>query len=85
MPEKCSEDDCEHESVNGYVYCGKHLGYGQDNYDEEDPSFCTNHPNHYAVTGYTICGCCLGYGDSCLDDPDVGIPASEYREIVKNR
>lgn len=82
MVDKCSENGCEHPSVGGYTVCGKHLGYGQDNHDEEDPEFCANHPNMYACENYTVCGYCLGWGESCFDDPDYDTPAVELRKAL---
>ena len=68
--DKCEEEDCEHDAHRGFTLCGKHLGWGQDNWDEEDPTMCPNHPDKYTCEGYIYCGYCLGYGISCLDPPE---------------
>ena len=62
----CNKYGCKHEAHEGFVVCGKHLGWGQSNRNS-NRSMCTKHTDKYACNGFTVCGYCMGYGPSCLE------------------
>ena len=62
----CNKSGCKYEAQYGFVICGKHMGWGQDN-KNADGIMCVHHTDKYACVGYTVCGYCLGYGKSCWD------------------
>ena len=60
----CEKENCLNMAVNKYRFCGKHLGFGQDN---NEGKMCKHHKNKYACKGYDRCGFCLGFGVSCFE------------------